>query len=287
MKTRRLQEEKTQDGREEVAAKIIQRAWRGHVYRMVFKHIQMLISQCNQQDPQTLLRTVNPQEAQLLDSAAGVLIRFRLGGVTFPPRVYYKIFTYRPIVDLCASSPRDYNQLGRKKLLHQKGDEALNQTEERLGWYQRVENNTWRLFCSKVKSRDEPTEICTNKRIDFHPSKMKRREDVRKWKKRKKIEWLRQMYSEGRLQAHSDQAHLVTLARSSAQEVIETIEKKGDDEILDWELDELLAWTDSLNFEEYMEEWQHLACSYPSERSTGYPICTPILDLHDLGAAKL
>ncbi|KAM4718548.1 protein MFI isoform 7-T7 [Anableps anableps] len=145
-----------------------------------------------------------------------------------------------------------------------------------------------RSFCiKKVKSRDEPTEICTNKRIDFHPSKMKRREDVRKWKKRKKIEWLRQMYSEGRLQAHSDQAHLVTLARSSAQEVIETIEKKGDDEILDWELDELLAWTDSLNFEEYMEEWQHLACSYPSERSTGYPICTPILDLHDLGAAKL
>lgn len=43
---------------------------------------------------------------------------------------------------------------------------------------------------------------------------------------------------------------MATLVESSAQEVMDTIEKKGDDEILEWELDELLAWTKTLNFEE-------------------------------------
>ncbi|KAK5599858.1 hypothetical protein CRENBAI_014837 [Crenichthys baileyi] len=253
METCSLQEEEAHDGRQDalqmIAAKIIQRAWRRYVCREVFRHVQKLISHCNQQDPQTVLRTVNPREAELLDGAAGVFIRFRLGGVTFPPRVYYKIFTYRPIVDVCASSPRDYYQLGSKKLLAQKSDPALNQTG-RSGWYQRVENNNWRLFCCKVVGRNEPTEICADKRMDFHPSRLQRKQDVSKWKKRKKIEWLKRMYRDGRLQAHSDQAHLATLAGSSAHEVMEAIEEKGDDEILDWELDELLAWTNSLNFEE-------------------------------------
>ncbi|KAM4544140.1 protein MFI-like [Fundulus diaphanus] len=247
------QKEEAQNGRQDalpqVAAKIIQRAWRRYVCKEVFRHIQKLIHHCNQQDPQTILRTVNPREAELLDAAAGVFIRFRLGGVTFPPKVYYKIFTYRPIVDLCSSSPRDYYQLGLKKLLVQKSDPAPKRTEE-SGWYKRVENNNWRLFCCKAVGSNEPIEMGVNKKIDFHPSRMQRKQDVSKWKKRKKIEWLKQMYREGRLQAPSDQAHMTTLGGSSAQEVMEANEEKGDDEILDWDLDELLSWTNSLNFEE-------------------------------------
>lgn len=43
---------------------------------------------------------------------------------------------------------------------------------------------------------------------------------------------------------------MAALVESSAQELMETVEKKGDDEILEWELDELLAWTNTLNFKE-------------------------------------
>lgn len=57
-------------------------------------------------------------------------------------------------------------------------------------------------------------------------------------------------YKEGSLQDHAEHRHMATLVESSAQEVMDTIEKKGDDEILEWELDELLAWTKTLNFEE-------------------------------------
>ncbi|XP_014906160.1 uncharacterized protein C11orf65 homolog isoform X1 [Poecilia latipinna] len=267
------------------AATIIQRTWRRYVCKEVFRHVQKMISQCYQQDPRSLLRTVNPREAELLDPAAGVFIRFRLGGVNFPPQVYYKIFTYRPIVDICASSPKDYNHLFRMRYLTEKRDPTLNSTD-RTGWYRRVENNNWRLFCCKLLTKEEPIDNFVVKKIDFNPSKMQRKEDVRRWRKRRKIEWLRRMYQEGReetLEEQSDQSDLLTVARKSAKDMMSSIEDKGEDEILDWELDELLAWTSSLNFEEYMEEWQQLACSHTSEISKDRAILTPVVGLSHLG----
>ncbi|XP_032407560.1 uncharacterized protein C11orf65 homolog isoform X1 [Xiphophorus hellerii] len=199
--------------------------------------------------------------------------------VSFPPQVYYKIFTYRPIVDICASSPKDYNQLQRMKYLTEERDPTL-QTTDRTGWYQRVENNNWRLFSCKAITEDEPIDCFVTKKIDFHPSKLQRIQDVRKWKKRRKIEWLKRMYKEGReeeqalqetLEEQSDQSDLLTIERKTAKDVMLSIEDKGEDEILDWELDELLAWTSSLNFEEYMEEWKNQACSHTSEPNKDRP----------------
>lgn len=43
-------------------------------------------------DPRLLLRAINPGEAALFDRAAGVHLRFRLGGYTFPPSIYYKVW---------------------------------------------------------------------------------------------------------------------------------------------------------------------------------------------------
>lgn len=38
----------------------------------------------------------------------GVHVRFRLGGYTFPPQIYFKIYTHRPLCDVNAFAPRDY-----------------------------------------------------------------------------------------------------------------------------------------------------------------------------------
>lgn len=57
-------------------------------------------------------------------------------------------------------------------------------------------------------------------------------------------------YNQGCVQTHPAQRHMATLVGSSAQEVMDAIEEKGDDEILEWELDELLVWTNTLSFEE-------------------------------------
>ena len=51
---------------------------------------------------------MNDRQAQLVDPAAALCVKFRLGGPVFPPKIYYKIFTRRPVIDMNAFSPRDY-----------------------------------------------------------------------------------------------------------------------------------------------------------------------------------
>ena len=73
-----------------------------------------------------LLRAVNPREANMSDAACGVHVRFRLGGTTFPPLIFYKIYTHRPVTDMCAFSPRDYvaAALEKKSRRHTKSKPA-------------------------------------------------------------------------------------------------------------------------------------------------------------------
>uniref|UniRef100_A0A673CFC5 Uncharacterized protein n=1 Tax=Sphaeramia orbicularis TaxID=375764 RepID=A0A673CFC5_9TELE len=181
-------------------------------------------------NPADRLTSVLLCQAELLDATAGVFIRFRLGGISFPPNIYYKVFTYRPITDMCASSPRDYTKPGRRK------------PEDQTGWYRRMENNGWRLFSNKMLPKDESTVIGADKKLDFHYSKLQRRQDVDRWRKRRKLEWLRHMYRRGRLQSR-----LAMDATEKNEEVQE--EEQEEQEELE-ELEELLTWSNTLNFEE-------------------------------------
>ncbi|XP_010728107.3 protein MFI isoform X1 [Larimichthys crocea] len=274
-----------EEGLEEIAARLIQKTWRRYVNREIFKYFNNLISQCNQQDPRKILKTVNPREAELLDAAAGVFIRFRLGGTTFPPNIYYKIFTHRPITDICANSPKDYTQEGLKRPVAQQTNNGWPlKREHQSGWYQRMENNSWRLFCSKMAHVSEPIEIGANKKMDFHHTRLQRQQDIEKWKKRRKIEWLKQLYNQGRLQTHPEHRLMATMVENSAQEVQDTIKEKGGDEILEWELDDLLAWTSTLSFEDYMEDWRRLACSDASDSNVLSH--QPRVDPHELAAVE-
>ncbi|XP_051796409.1 protein MFI [Acanthochromis polyacanthus] len=176
-----------------------------------------------------------PQQETMQLVAAGIIQRaWRRYVITFPPRIYYKIFTYRPTTDLC---PRDYSKLRNKKLVALQTSSSGSVTQEdRSGWYQRVENNTWRLFSSKTVGVDKNTKIGAHKTMDFHYSKLQRKKD--KWKKRRKIEWLKKLYQQGRLEE-----------QNSVQEVMNDMDEIDDDEILDREVEELLAWTDTLSFD--------------------------------------
>lgn len=85
----------------------------------------------------------------------------------FPPNIYYKIFTYRHIVDLCAFSPRDYTSLDLRRPLpssvHNKGENkavkcvkggAEGTCEGTDNWYKRWENNGWRMVPSRVSEEE-------------------------------------------------------------------------------------------------------------------------------------
>ena len=93
---------------EEAAARALQRVWRRYTNLRIFRYYRDLVAFRNEGDPRTMLRAVNPREAGLIDAAAGVRVRFRLGGRQFPPTIYYKIFTHNALCDVGAFAPRDY-----------------------------------------------------------------------------------------------------------------------------------------------------------------------------------
>lgn len=255
------------------AAVIIQRVWRRHIDMQVYKYYRDLINFKTRGNPSVMLRCINPNEAKMLDAAAGINIRFRLAGARFPPNIYYKIFTNRPIQDLCANSPKDYTKPETKKLTvkdqhnHERVKKIAFDDEE--GWYKRTENNGWRLVSDRLIHHimnDPVTWETSNKEYKFDHNRLQRRQDVNKRKKQKKIEWMQKMYKEGMLHAKADDLETIQLIEGAAAGMVATVEVAGPDALEDWEVDELLDWTTSLNFDEYRNTWSDLATSATSQK---------------------
>ncbi|CAM9878137.1 unnamed protein product, partial [Chrysoparadoxa australica] len=117
-------------------------------------------------DPRLMLRTINPEETDLFDKAAGVHVRFRLGGHTFPPTIYYKVYTHNPVSDVGAFAPRYYcigEQSGSDA--PPKGTDRDREQSIRVGssyfetklrdgcpngWYERQDCNGWRPITIKT-----------------------------------------------------------------------------------------------------------------------------------------
>ncbi|XP_040585771.1 protein MFI isoform X5 [Mesocricetus auratus] len=150
--------------KQEIAARIIQRAWKNFL-------------------------------AELLDAAAGIQVRFRLGGFWIPTE-----------------------------------NEVLESTKE----------------------------------SEFHFSKLKRKQDMEKKRKIKKIEWMRQMYYLGNLEAKATHHETLGLIHRATKGLIRCIEDGGVDSVMEWEVDEVLNWTNTLNFDEYIANWKETATSNSS-----------------------
>ncbi|XP_042561640.1 protein MFI isoform X2 [Clupea harengus] len=249
------------------AVRVIKKTWRRHVDIQVFKYFKELVNFHNQGNPRVLLKHVNPREADILDPAAGVFIRFRLGGTTFPPNIYYKIFTHRPIVDLCANSPKDYtHESQRRPVPRQIHNHHPVAHDDRSGWYKRVENNGWRLLTGKIDFFSDAITLDTSaKKLEHRHTKLLRRQDVEKRKKLKKIEWFKKMYEEGVLCARTQHKETALLVEKSTYGLMCAVEQLGPDLIAEWEVDELLEWTNALNFDKYVDEWKTVGSSQSSE----------------------
>ncbi|XP_056594339.1 protein MFI isoform X2 [Triplophysa dalaica] len=245
------------------ASRIIQRAWRRHVDTAVFKHLKKLVNFHNKGDPRLFLRFINPVEAKILDAASGAIVRFRLGGTSYPPDIYYKIYTRAPVVDMCASSPKDYTRALQKKLVPGQihNGQLMICAEDHSGWYQRVENNGWRILSCRISAFKDPIAQDTNcKKIEFHYCRINRQQDVARKKKIRKIEWMRKMYAVGLLQAPQDSETALLMQKSTLRSM-NSLEQIEPDSVTDKEVDDLLAWTNSLNFDEYINEWMDLGTS--------------------------
>ncbi|XP_071955456.1 uncharacterized protein [Antedon mediterranea] len=255
------------------AAKIIQCAWRRHIDVQVYRYYRDLINFKCRGDPSMMLKCINPKEAALLDAAAGIHIKFRLAGDRFPPNIYYKIYTHRNIVDMCANSPKDYTKACTKRAaardVHNKTNTRIR-SNGKQGWYKRFENNGWRLVSDRllVRADQDPVAWESSKVTkDFHHSKLKRQEDVDKKKRKRKVEWMKKMYKEGMLKAKSGDADTVSIIEGTAQGMVSAFEKDGVHAVDECEVDELLEWTTGLNFEDYWTGWKEIATSSGSEQA--------------------
>eukprot|EP00899_Mesostigma_viride_P027855 jgi/Mesvir1/8254/Mv12525-RA.1 len=279
------------------AATKIQRAWRAFLDVRLYKFCKDLVKRREKEDPAMLLRAINPSEANLVDVAAGIYIRFRLGGFTFPPMVYYKIFTSRPITDMNSFSPRDYFLQAQQQLKERRAKEKEQAATEKRGgmpatkrkvapptvtpkatlaeldrkrtegWYRRMENNGWRPAAMRIFQSTDPVEELTAKKpvpYVFHHSKIVRREEMEKLKKQKRRAWLRQMYQDGKQQQGqgggppNKSMMQSSTGSGNGDDMDDDLDLEGDD-------DELLNWTQQLDFDAYVNGWTALATSSTSD----------------------
>jgi len=264
-----------------------------------------LVTATSGQCAATVMRLICPKEAQFMDDAAGTHVRFRLASPTsnlrygtFPPAVYYKIYTHRPIVDLCATAPRDYTQAVNKQTLpmqrfnneekrddkHPNNFSKINNIQlnlstnynnnkhsqfnpETAGWYRRFENNSWRpisekLLLASLYSSPMPPG-------SFKPTAAQRRIKRSNEKKRKRIAWLRKIYfSSSEPISNTDETliesaidNIALLAEQETNEDNPLIAKVHDinAEIDDEDVQALIEWTDCLaDFDDYQNYWTHL-----------------------------
>uniref|UniRef100_A0A7S0MRA8 Uncharacterized protein n=1 Tax=Pyramimonas obovata TaxID=1411642 RepID=A0A7S0MRA8_9CHLO len=250
---------------EDQATRIIQRAWRRFSSIKIYRYYRDMINFRERGDPAQLLRAINPREAMLLDAATGCHLRFRLGGLTFPPIIYYKIFTHRPVTDICAFGPRDYCRevtLAPKNLHSHEIPGVQNFLQDRSGWYQRVENNGWRPLSEHVLVDIDPvTFISAAKRRPFHHNPSVRKEDALLRRKQRQREWMAKMYAEGK---GSVDPSVDPMARAALLQQMHEDDLDEDDR-------ELLQWSAALDFAAYQEDWQTRATSTWSEAAMPLP----------------
>ena len=195
----------------------IQTCWRSYCSRRIFRYFSTLICHKLKGAPADLLRAIIPNESTLLDRAAGVHVRFRLGGAMFPPQIYFKIFTHRPLCDVNAFAPRDYilekdidayqvNNNDKVAIPNKAKMNAIRVGASYFGtkvattgstktWYKRDERNPWRPISSVVfENIMEPpwarAPVLEKKPAPFHFSTYTRREAAMREKKRRKREWM-------------------------------------------------------------------------------------------------
>ncbi|ORX47283.1 hypothetical protein BCR36DRAFT_295736 [Piromyces finnis] len=243
-----------------IYASIIQKAWRSYYNRKIFRFYKYLIRYRENGNPCKLLKYINPLEAQLIDSSFKAHIRFRLGGHSFPPVIYYKIYIHKSLIDINSFSPRDYTKVV-KPTPHQLfcNDKALPDNSS-SGWYTRVENNGWRpisdSFKSDIHGIDEIEYETSQKTVQFHHLKLKRKEDVIIQKKMKKIEWLRKVY-----QIEKDK----DVKNENKKEILFDDDKQDENDF-----NIIKEWSEKLNFEDYVINWKTLATTDKTEKYNTY-----------------
>lgn len=277
------------------AARKIWRFWIYFRNRRLYNYLKGLINFCNAGDPYVLLRSINPAESGLIDPAAGLLLRFRLGGYRFPPQIYYKIYTKAPVCDIGSFAPKNYTRSipipeqkieGYKNkpcettirvggsLYHAFISARTTQEIEKIGtddWYRRYENNGWRTIENDILDPHNPITVDSNRRKkDFHYNPVVRRQNKQQLLKERKRKWYKTMYEQGMMKSESKQQEQKEDTRKSninSSTSKDLPEINFDDPNWEEQCNDLLEWCNGLDYDEYVNQWTKIATTNtnPSE----------------------
>lgn len=211
-------------GERQLAVDRIQQCWRAFCNRRIYRYFRDLIITKLQCATIELLKSVIPNEHCAFDRANGTHARFRLGGRIFPPKIYYKIYTHRPLCDVNAFAPRNYIEekdydavRANNKQSYWEAKQAHNATKTgapsiRVGshyfdvavvtsnpkgtadWYRRVENNGWRPIVTihlrhVSKLPKWMVDFDAAKSTAFHYNSQQRKVIIANKKKRIRFKW--------------------------------------------------------------------------------------------------
>lgn len=242
----------------QLAVDRIQRCWRAFCNRRIYRYFRDLIITKLQSATIELLKSVIPNEHCAFDRANGTHARFRLGGSIFPPKIYYKIYTHRPLCDVNAFAPRNYTEEKDYDAIRANNKqsywEAKQQTSNyattkatlrtpaiRVGshyfdvavvtsnpkgttdWYRRVENNGWRPIVTihlrhVSKLPKWMVDFDATKSTAFHYNPVQRKVNIANKKKKIRFKWFMAMKQQ---QRHDEEIKATFLEEEGQKEQVE------------------------------------------------------------------
>ncbi|BHF74418.1 hypothetical protein SprV_0501750400 [Sparganum proliferum] len=205
----------------------------------VFTYMRKLLLNSRDLVPEEFLKFINPREATLADAASGLVVRLRFSGETFPPIICYKIFTQRPVKDLGSTSPKNY------AYEREDGDD-LQTIRQKLGqkqnWYKRVDGNNWRPVTDEMLIPFVPNLVASRKnKFTVHKRRFQ------------KISPNCPMNSEENSEKYFRQ-YLPSERESDLCPHFSNISSN-----LTIEEEDLVAWTQKLDFDKFIREWEQLS----------------------------
>lgn len=171
-------------------------------------------------------------------------------------------------------APRDYTEV--RKISHKTTVNMTFESEETKkateGWYQRSDNNGWRPITDNVLAPFDSVESATAKKAHtYHFDRKKRAEITAVERRKKKLKWLKKLYFDAK-RSDDAEAEKVRLLEGNPPKPTDQEENPFSNPVLlqlpedkfEAYVDELLEWSETLDYDKYTENWTQIATSAPS-----------------------
>ncbi|VDN10903.1 unnamed protein product [Dibothriocephalus latus] len=232
-------------------AVIIQIKWRSYMDILVFKYLQRLLVHSKELVAEDVLKYINPREAALADTAAGLVVRLRLNGVRFCAN--FELYSaQRPVKDMGITIPKNYAFKKRDGVAYwnNRNSFSMRRCQQKTchkltreqNWYERVDGNDWRPITNEMLVAFVPNPIFANR------NKLK----VRKPQFRRVMP---NYFTKAEGNSKDPPLATETDFYSAILDLLKNVTARE----AELEDDDLVAWTQKLDFDKYIQELEELS----------------------------